>query len=135
MQQAQIQQAQQALQIKQQELQLKQEMNQLKQAELVMKAQQAEAQNQIDVFNKKADIHQSLIAHGLDKEKLHSDQAVEVAKILSGLHQTHLQHDHEANMGQQKHQSAHILSQQKALKNMQEASSSNENTEPDAEGQ
>jgi len=131
LQQAQIQQAQAGIQIKQQELQLKQQMNQLKQAELLMKAQQDKAQNQIDVFNKKADIHQSLIAHGMDKQKMDNDHSLEIAKILSGIHQTHLDNTHAANMGVQSHQSQHILTQQKALQNMHQASSQDQDENPD----
>ena len=131
MQQQQIQQGQQALDQKGQELQLKAEMNQLKKAELMMKAQNDQAQNQIDVFNKNADLHQSMIAHGLDQKQHEDKTSIEIAKILAGLHATDKNNAHKSNMESKKQAAAKVVPQQKALRNMQEASSADQTTDPD----
>ena len=131
MQQAQIQNAQKDIEIKGQKLQLDQEANKLKQAQLMLDAQKAQMQSQVDVFNKKADIHQSMIAHGLDNQKLENDHSVKIAKILADLHNANQDRGHQHAMNEQKQGHAQQLTQQKALHNMQGATSADQTTDPD----
>lgn len=131
LQQAQIQNAQADIQIKAQQLQLKQEENKLKQAQLMLDAQKAQMQSQVDVFNKKADIHQSMIAHGLDKQKVEGDHSLKIAQILADLHNSNEDRGHSAMMEHQKAQHQQMMTQQKALHNMQGATSADQTTDPD----
>lgn len=84
--QAQIQEKQAAIQIKAQELELKKEQNQLAQVELMLKAQKAQMDSQLDVYNHQLNLKKAEVTHHLDHKKVENDFNTKIASLLTDLH-------------------------------------------------
>jgi len=86
MQQAKIQQAQADIQIKAAKLKIEQEQNEIDKAELMIKAQEIQNKNQLDIYNHQSDLERSRITHGMNHQKMNNDFSVDIAKIMADLH-------------------------------------------------
>lgn len=71
------------MQNKAQEIQIKQQQLELDKAELMMKAKQFEAENQLNIYDHKADLEKSRIDHQLDHKKVELDFSHKIAKIIA----------------------------------------------------
>lgn len=71
---------------KQDKLELEKEKHELEKAELLLNAQKIQLDSKLDVYNHKADMERTKIAHGLDKEKAESVFATDLARVLADLH-------------------------------------------------
>lgn len=89
MMQAELQEKQANIQAKAQELQLKSQEHELEKAKLMLEAHKLQNQAQLDVFNHKADIEKSVVAHGLQNRKVDTDFASKIANMLTDLHKHH----------------------------------------------
>lgn len=74
------------IQAKQKELELKMEKLELDKAELLLKAQKAQMDAELNVYDHKANIQKSVVAHGLDHKKAELDYTAKIAKIVADLH-------------------------------------------------
>jgi hypothetical protein len=71
---------------KQEKLELEKQQHELERAELLLKAQKIQLDSQLDIYNHKAELERTRLAHGLDKEKADSTFAADLAKVLADLH-------------------------------------------------
>lgn len=74
------------LQEKQKELEMKMQKLKIEEAELLLKAQKAQMDAELNVYDHQANIEKSKVAHGLDSKKAEMDYAVKIAKIVADLH-------------------------------------------------
>lgn len=98
LQEAQIQEAQEALKIKMEELEIKKQKQQLEQAELYLKAQKVQLDSQLDIYNHESEIKRAHITHDLDHKKAGLDFTHKISSLLSDLHKHETQHLHEKEM-------------------------------------
>lgn len=98
LQQSQIQEAQAALKIKAEELQLKKQQHELDKAELLLKAQKIESENQLNIYDHQLNLKKAQVTHNLDHKKHEDGFSVELAKILSNLHSSEKQREHEKEL-------------------------------------
>lgn len=87
--QAQIQEKMAEIENKRAQLDLDRQKHQLEQAELLLKAQEIQLNSELDVYNHKASIEKTKLAHGLDKDKAEAKFSTDIMKILSDLHRHH----------------------------------------------
>jgi len=71
---------------KQEKLELEKQQHELEKAELLLKAQKIQLDSQLDIYNHKAELERTRMAHGLDKEKIESVFAKDLAKVMADLH-------------------------------------------------
>lgn len=74
------------LQEKQKELEIKMQKLELDKVELLLKAQKAQMDAELNVYDHQANIEKSRVAHGLDHKKAELDYTAKIAKIVSDLH-------------------------------------------------
>jgi hypothetical protein len=88
--QAMVQEKQGELKIKEEKLKIEQEKNQLAQVELMLKAQKAQQDATLDVYNHVSEIERTKIAHGLDHRKHDLDFSHKISSLLTDIYK----HDH-----------------------------------------
>jgi hypothetical protein len=81
------------IQNKQQKLELEKEKNELEKAQLLLNAQKIKLDSELDIYNHRADIHRTQLAHGLEKQKADAEFSTDLMKILSDLHKHHNKND------------------------------------------
>ena len=98
LQQSQIQEAQAAIKIKIEELELKKQQHELDRAELLLKAQKIQSENQLNIYDHQLNLRKAQVTHSLDHKKHDDGFSVELAKILSNLHSSEKQREHEKEL-------------------------------------
>lgn len=84
--QAEIKEKEAELQIKMQELELKKQKQELEKADLILKAQKAQMDSKLNVYDHQSNMQKSIATHTLDSQKAEMDYAAQMAKILTDLH-------------------------------------------------
>ncbi len=84
------------MQNKAKEIEIKQQKLELEKAEIMLKAKQLQDQNQLNVYDHQADIHRTMLAHGLDREKADSSFSKDIARILADVHKHNNPHKKES---------------------------------------
>lgn len=102
LQQAQIQEAQAAIQIKSAELEIKRQKQELEKAQLLLDAQKAQAQNQLNMYDHQLNLRKAEITHGMDHKKGEMDFTHKIATILANLHNSEQQRAHEKEVNKHK---------------------------------
>ncbi len=80
---------------KQEKLEIEKQKNKLEEAELLLKAQKIQLDSQLDIYNHKADIVRTKLAHSLDKEKMDAKLSTDLAKIVADLHKHAKDREHD----------------------------------------
>ena len=80
---------------KQEKLELEKKQMELEEAELMLKAQKIQLDSKLDIYNHQADMEKTKMVHGLERDKMESGFATDLAKVLSDLHKHHNPHKKE----------------------------------------
>jgi hypothetical protein len=83
------------MQNKAKEIELKQQKLEIEKAELMVKAQKAQLDAKLDVFNHHAEIERAKVTHHLDHKKSEQDFTHRIANILAGVHNSEQDRKHD----------------------------------------
>jgi hypothetical protein len=96
--QAQIQEKQGALQLQMEELQIKKQKQDLEKAQLILDAQKAKSEAQLNLYDHALNVRKAEIVHGGENRKHENDFTHKIASILANLHESDKQREHEKEL-------------------------------------
>ena len=90
------------IKMKAQKLQLDAQKNEIEKAKLMVEAQKIQDEKQMNLIDHQLDLEKAKAIHGFDHRKHDSDFTLEVAKLLSGFHESEQQRAHEKELNRTK---------------------------------